>query len=132
MNNMGCLSLVVILVVCVVAHFVHGTDTVEETVKADDGEYEIITGDCNTALAKEMVYREHVQKTALPLVSRDAKSSWSGNARIYCLKVLNQKDESNGSTCAITDGGIGFDHVTIEMHSKANHGLEFDIEIYAS
>ncbi|XP_023310583.1 uncharacterized protein LOC111691658 [Anoplophora glabripennis] len=99
--------------------------------KAADGVYEIIDGDCNSALARDQVYHEHVHKTRLPLVSREAKSSWTGSQRIYCLKVLNDKDESKGATCKVTAGGVGSTNVTIEMNSAKNHGLEFDIQIYA-
>ncbi|KAJ8924129.1 hypothetical protein NQ315_006912 [Exocentrus adspersus] len=116
---MSRLSLVALLVLCAVV------------AKCDDGKYEIVDGDCNSALANDMIFRDHVHKTRLPLIGRDAESEWSGNARIYCIKVLNDKDESKGATCLIKDGGVGFDHVTIEMHSPANHGLEFDIQIYA-
>lgn len=39
------------------------------------GDYEIIDGNCISALARDMAYHEHVHKTRLPLVSREAKVS---------------------------------------------------------
>lgn len=48
----------------------------EYAVNADtDGVYEIIDGDCYSALARDLVHHEHVHKTRLPLVSREAKVS---------------------------------------------------------
>lgn len=68
---MSRLSLIAVFTVCALVHFTGGTDI----EKYADGQYEIITGDCDTALAREMLYREHVHKPRLPLVSRDAKVS---------------------------------------------------------
>ncbi|KAJ8924130.1 hypothetical protein NQ315_006913 [Exocentrus adspersus] len=116
------LSLLAILAICA---FAYGA-----VIKVgDDGLYEIVAGNCSEALARDMIFHDHVHKTRLPLISRDATSSWKGNQTIYCLKVLNDKDESKGATCLIKEGGVGYNNVTIDMHSPANHGLEFDIQV---
>ncbi|KAJ8955769.1 hypothetical protein NQ318_008643 [Aromia moschata] len=97
----------------------------------DEGQYQIVDGNCSTAFVSDIVFHDHVHKTRLPLVGRDAKSSWHGDKKIYCLKVLNEKDSSKGGRTSVQEGGVGHSFVTVEMHSPKNHGLEFTIQVYA-
>lgn len=41
-------------------------------VIAEEGSFNVTQGNCSTALAKDMVYREHVYKYFIPLVERNA------------------------------------------------------------
>ncbi|XP_018564940.1 uncharacterized protein LOC108906213 [Anoplophora glabripennis] len=99
-------------------------------VIAEEGSFNITQGYCNTALAKDMVYREHVYKYFIPLVERNATSSWYGDEKVYCVMALNENDESQGGVAFIKEGGFGHHFVTIEMHSKRGNTLEYDVQIY--
>ncbi|KAJ8955770.1 hypothetical protein NQ318_008644 [Aromia moschata] len=97
----------------------------------DDGTYEIISGNCSIALAADIIFTDHVHKLLIPFVQRNATSSWHGDQKIYCLEVLNEdSDNSTRGTAFVKEGGVGHTFVTIEMHSKTSHGMEFDIMVY--
>lgn len=48
---------------------------------------------------------------------------------ITAIRVTDQEDDGEGFA-EITDGGVGFTHVTIHMKSKRNSGFHFFVEIF--
>ncbi|KAJ8924132.1 hypothetical protein NQ315_006915 [Exocentrus adspersus] len=103
-------------------NLVHGVE--------EKGNFSLVLGNCSLALARDMVYHEHIHKNFVLLVERNATSSWYGDQRIYCLKALNENKESEGGIAFIKEGGIGHNFVTIEMHSKRGNKMDYDVQIY--
>ncbi|CAH1118254.1 unnamed protein product [Phaedon cochleariae] len=104
----------------------HG-EIVENTA---DRSFELHAGNCSKAVASDIVFQDHLRLFAIPFVHRSGLSSWYGNEKIYCILALSARDESEGSTVSIKDGGLGQYRVTLEMVSEVNHGLEYNIVVY--
>ncbi|XP_075217667.1 putative salivary secreted peptide [Lycorma delicatula] len=54
----------------------------------------------------------------------------SSNTTINYIRVINLKVDGTGGFPRLIKGGIGYHNVTIQLTSKLNHGLHFNINIY--
>ncbi|KAG5879914.1 hypothetical protein JTB14_014387 [Gonioctena quinquepunctata] len=92
--------------------------------------FELREGNCSKAIIGDLVFQDHVHLWGVPFISRNTTSSWQGDPKIYCILALSQKDITVGSTIFVKDGGVNHTYVTLEMHSKKNNGLEYNIQIF--
>ncbi|KAG5879915.1 hypothetical protein JTB14_014388 [Gonioctena quinquepunctata] len=124
--------LLILAVACaLVSQYAQG----DENVKFRKGpkpieKFELREGNCSKAIMGDLVFQDHVHLKRVPFISRETTSSWHGDQKIYCILALSQKDSSVNSTISVADGGVNHTHVTLEMHSKKNHGLEYNIQIF--
>lgn len=94
---------------------------------------EIIAGNCSEAKDSDMVYHEIVERDSIPLISRNATTTWYGDAQLFCIKIINEyhkKYGKNGGKVFIKDGGLNHYFITIEMHSEKGGSMEFLIFLY--
>ncbi|KAJ8924131.1 hypothetical protein NQ315_006914 [Exocentrus adspersus] len=115
--------LVVFVALTFSLNLIHAEDDTE-------GSFNLVLGNCSYALARDLVYHEHVDKVFVPLVQRNATSVWYGDQTVYCIKALNENEESEGGVAFIKEGGISHHFVTIEMHSKTGNALHYDVQVY--
>ncbi|XP_052750255.1 uncharacterized protein LOC113512830 isoform X2 [Galleria mellonella] len=77
-----------------------------------------------------LVSREKIMYEAIPWKKRVQYYEYSDSPRpikaIRCYDYQNSEASVN-----ITEGGIGFDHVTLRMKSQRSYRLDYAIEIYA-
>uniref|UniRef100_A0A6P7GEZ2 Uncharacterized protein LOC114336463 isoform X1 n=1 Tax=Diabrotica virgifera virgifera TaxID=50390 RepID=A0A6P7GEZ2_DIAVI len=92
---------------------------------------ELREGNCLNAVALDLVYQEHIHKSRLLIKARSATAKYYGDKKIYCIIATSQKDASKGSTVEIKDGGINHNFVNFEFNSSKNHGLEYNVQVYA-
>ncbi|KAG5866649.1 hypothetical protein JTB14_008314 [Gonioctena quinquepunctata] len=95
-----------------------------------DGDFELFEGNCSNAVLGDIVFEDHINLPVRQFVSRSTHSEWKGDQKIYCVLALTPRDESEGSKVAITEGGVGYDHVTLSLKSKINYGLEYNITVF--
>uniref|UniRef100_A0A6P7GH61 Uncharacterized protein LOC114338084 isoform X2 n=1 Tax=Diabrotica virgifera virgifera TaxID=50390 RepID=A0A6P7GH61_DIAVI len=98
---------------------------------SNDGQHDIIEGNCANPDPEKIVYRDHVEKMAIPFIVRDNTNEWRGDANIFCVMVISEQDESKGSTARITEGGVDHHFITIELESGRGNALDYNIKIYA-
>jgi transcriptional antiterminator Rof (Rho-off) len=94
-------------------------------------QFEIRDGNCLNAVATDLVFQKHVHKGRIFVAERSTTAEYYGDKKIYCIQVLSQKEASKGSTVEIKDGGINHNFVKFDFHSTKNHGLEYNINVYA-
>ncbi|XP_056644983.1 uncharacterized protein LOC130450537 [Diorhabda sublineata] len=94
-------------------------------------QFEIRDGNCLNAVGADLVFQKHVHKSRLFIAARSATVEYFGDKKIYCIQVLSQKEAEKGSTVEIKDGGFNHNFVKFEFHSTKNHGLEYNINVYA-
>ncbi|XP_060518499.1 uncharacterized protein LOC132697208 [Cylas formicarius] len=122
---MYCLA---IFFVAILSVYCNPTVSPEEKLTLTAARQEIIDGNCTNLSDVNLVMSDHVKKAAIPFIVRDGKTSWYGDQKIFCLKVVNYHDDG---TVEVTEGGVNHSYVTIEMHSARSHALEFLVSIYA-
>ncbi|XP_050510993.1 uncharacterized protein LOC114336463 isoform X1 [Diabrotica virgifera virgifera] len=93
--------------------------------------FQLRVGNCLYAVASDLVHQEHVHRTRLPFINRTATAKYYGDKKIYCIIATSQKDASKGSTVEIKDGGVNHNFVNFEFNSSKNHGLEYNVQVYA-
>lgn len=94
---------------------------------------EILQGNCSEAKDSEMVYHEIVDKSEIPLMSRNETCTWYGDEKLYCIKVLNEYNKQygkGGGTVFVKHGGLGHYFVTLEMHTQKGGAMKFLIFLY--
>ncbi|XP_072391179.1 uncharacterized protein [Diabrotica undecimpunctata] len=92
---------------------------------------EIRDGNCLNAVASDLVYQEHIHKSRILIKGRQTTAKYYGDKKIYCIIATSQKDASKGSTVEIKGGGVNHNFVNFEFNSTKNHGLEYNIQVYA-
>nr|CAI5844054.1 unnamed protein product [Callosobruchus analis] len=97
-----------------------------------DPSYEIRDGNCTNATLATLVYQEHVHKFGIPFFTRKAEVQWSGNETIYCLMVLSDNEESEGSTVETVEGGVGHHNVSLVLKSSEGHSLKYNVQIFGN
>ncbi|XP_050510994.1 uncharacterized protein LOC114336463 isoform X2 [Diabrotica virgifera virgifera] len=94
-------------------------------------QFQLREGNCLNAVAADLVHQEHVHKSRVPFVTRSTTAKYYGDKKIYCIIATSQKDASKGSTVEIKDGGVNHNFVNFEFNSSKNHGLEYNVQVYA-
>ncbi|KAG5891103.1 hypothetical protein JTB14_036994 [Gonioctena quinquepunctata] len=115
-------SLIIVASVLISFHFVVGFPLT--------GEFELREGDCSNVVVGDVVYENNIDLAAEQFVSRSKHVKWSGDETIYCVLALTSNNASEGSTVAITAGGVGYNNVTLKLQSKTNHGLQYNVTVY--
>ncbi|KAL1509614.1 hypothetical protein ABEB36_004325 [Hypothenemus hampei] len=94
---------------------------------------EITAGNCSEAKDSDMVYHEVVTRANIPFISRNVTSTWYGDSRLFCVKIVNEYYRQNGKgggTVILKQGGVGHFFVVLEMHSETGGPLSFLIFLY--
>ncbi|KAG5866646.1 hypothetical protein JTB14_008311 [Gonioctena quinquepunctata] len=121
------MSKTLIIAVCLLVAFQFATGT---SLKGDF-QWQINEGDCRNALPEDRVFDDLIEHHAFPFIKGSKTSQWSGSGKIYCVVAISLLEESEGSTAAITSGGVGESSITIEMHSASGKGFQYTINIFA-
>ncbi|KAF7285429.1 hypothetical protein GWI33_010678 [Rhynchophorus ferrugineus] len=92
-----------------------------------DYSYSIREGSCSG----RKVVQEDIVLEGQEYTIRKRNYSWMsrGMYRISCVRVTNNMLK-NAAETRITEGGLGYDYVKIEMTSKNSKGLDFTVEIW--
>uniref|UniRef100_A0A6P7GCP8 Uncharacterized protein LOC114336463 isoform X3 n=1 Tax=Diabrotica virgifera virgifera TaxID=50390 RepID=A0A6P7GCP8_DIAVI len=91
---------------------------------------EIREGNC-LHIGPHFYYKEYIYRYGFPFITRSATAKYYGDKKIYCIIATSQKDASKGSTVEIKDGGVNHNFVNFEFNSSKNHGLEYNVQVYA-
>ncbi|PSN52608.1 hypothetical protein C0J52_19565 [Blattella germanica] len=86
---------------------------------------------CNKRDNDVLLYSKLVER-AYKLLSRVTSNVSYANpdATITCIEVLDNRTDGTGGTATITEGGLGYRNVTINLRSQLTRGLNFTINIY--
>ncbi|XP_057672256.1 uncharacterized protein LOC130903901 [Diorhabda carinulata] len=87
-------------------------------------------GDCAKAVLADMVYQDHVRKPGIPFITRNATLPWHGDAKIYCVIVEPDREQTPGARVSIKDGGINHTFVNLEIVSKTGEGLDYVVQVF--
>lgn len=84
-------------------------------------------------LGDRCVYKEHIVKDSswFRIVTHEQTYNISQYERITQVRAVDKSTDGNGAIPSLRAGGPGHSFVTLRMKSQRNHGIDFDIEIYA-
>ncbi|XP_057657111.1 uncharacterized protein LOC130894360 [Diorhabda carinulata] len=98
------------------------------SIPETDNEHEIIRGNCSDPDENNLVYHNHVEKSAIPFIKRDATVEYHGDIPIYCISATS---DSVDSVIKIEEGGIDHNYVTMQITSGRGKSLDYYVYIYA-
>ncbi|CAH1957068.1 unnamed protein product [Acanthoscelides obtectus] len=98
-------------------------------ISSDDGSYELSNGNCTAPEPRDLVHMEHVQKVAIPFVTREERVTWYGDEKIYCVLVTSCNGETH-SKVKLLRGGAGHTFVDLEVHSSRGYGFAYNVRIF--
>lgn len=82
-----------------------------------------------------LLYSQVVLKASslLQIVTRDVTfpgPEEENNVTISYIKAYDQYVNGDGGYCTLTDGGLGFSHVSLNFRSQRGNGLYFLLEVW--
>ncbi|XP_023933973.1 uncharacterized protein LOC112042973 [Bicyclus anynana] len=89
--------------------------------------YDMIIGD---TVHRKMVFHQRVKDFAIPFKKRIKTLSYSDPEKRIIKGVAAIDNDFSHATANITEGGVGYSHVTVRMKSQRHHPLNFEVEIY--
>ncbi|XP_050349447.1 probable salivary secreted peptide isoform X2 [Nymphalis io] len=89
--------------------------------------YDMIIGD---TVHRKMVFHQRVKDFAIPFKKRIKVLTYNDPEKRIIKGVAAIDNDFSHASANITDGGVGFSHVTVRMKSQRHHPLNFEVEIY--
>jgi len=123
------------LLLCIIVILHGGQYWAAFTVHPHAEHPQVLAGNCSQAKDSDMVYHEIVERDSIPLISRNVTTTWYGDEKLFCIKVLNEYNKQygkGGGSVFIKRGGLSHHYVTIEMHSLKGGQMSFLIFLYGS
>ncbi|CAB3233790.1 unnamed protein product [Arctia plantaginis] len=75
-----------------------------------------------------LIHAANVRYEAIPLLKRVKLFTYNGAIPIKSISCYDHQNSE--ASINITEGGIGFKHVTLRMKSQRSYRLDYAIEIY--
>nr|CAI5844047.1 unnamed protein product [Callosobruchus analis] len=92
--------------------------------------FEIVDGNCSTAVMGDLLYLHYIYRWPIPLVERTDVVKHYGDEKIYCVMVESDQHEHKNSTVEITKGGVGHTFVEINLRSDVGYGYAYIVHIF--
>ncbi|XP_038221663.1 probable salivary secreted peptide [Zerene cesonia] len=89
--------------------------------------YDMIVGD---TVHRKMVFHQRVKDFAIPFKKRIKTLTYNDAEKRIIKGVAAIDNDFSHASANITDGGVGYSHVTVRMKSQRHHPLNFEVEIY--
>ncbi|XP_049871328.1 uncharacterized protein LOC126370489 [Pectinophora gossypiella] len=89
--------------------------------------YDMIVGD---TVHRKMVFHERVKDFAIPFKKRVKTLTYADPEKRVIKGIAAVDNDFSHASANITDGGVGYSHVTVRMKSQRHHPLNFEVEIY--
>ena len=88
---------------------------------------DMIIGD---TVHRKMVFHQRVKDFAIPFKKRIKTLTYNDPENRIIKGVAAIDNDFSHASANITDGGVGYSHVTVRMKSQRHHPLNFEVEIY--
>ncbi|KAI5644537.1 transcription activator MBF2 domain-containing protein [Phthorimaea operculella] len=88
---------------------------------------DMIIGD---TVHRKMVFHQRVKDFAIPFKKRIKTLTYTDPEKRVIKGVAAVDNDFSLASANITDGGVGYSHVTVRMKSQRHHPLNFEVEIY--
>ncbi|KAJ0177848.1 hypothetical protein K1T71_006721 [Dendrolimus kikuchii] len=88
---------------------------------------DMIIGD---TVHRKMVFHQRVKDFAIPFKKRIKSLTYTDPEKRIIKGVAAIDNDFSHASANITDGGVGYSHVTLRMKSQRSHPLNFEVEIY--
>ncbi|XP_028170607.1 uncharacterized protein LOC114360201 [Ostrinia furnacalis] len=89
--------------------------------------YDMIVGD---TVHKKMVFHQRIKDFAIPFKKRIKTMTYTDPEKRIIKGIAAVDNDFSHASANITDGGVGYSHVTVRMKSQRHHPLNFEVEIY--
>ncbi|CAH3984570.1 unnamed protein product [Pieris brassicae] len=77
-----------------------------------------------------MVFHQRIKDIAIPFKKRIKSLTYADPEKRIIKGVAAIDNDFSHASANITDGGVGYTHVTVRMKSQRHHPLNFEVEIY--
>ncbi|XP_048477863.1 uncharacterized protein LOC105390657 [Plutella xylostella] len=88
---------------------------------------DMIVGD---TVHRKMVFHQRVKEFAIPFKKRIKTLTYVDVEKRLIKGVQVLDADFSLASANITEGGVGFHHVTVRMKSQRSHPLNYEVEVY--
>ncbi|XP_072950047.1 uncharacterized protein [Epargyreus clarus] len=88
---------------------------------------DMIIGD---TVHRKMVFHQRVKDFAIPFKKRIKTLTYNDPEKRIIKGIAVMDNDFSHASANITEGGVGYSHVTVRMKSQRHHPLNFEVEIY--
>lgn len=89
--------------------------------------FDMIVGD---TIHRKMVFHQRVKTFAIPFKKRISWLTYRDPDKRPIKGIAVLDNDFSHASANITDGGVGFDHVTVRMKSQRSHPINYEVEVY--